>query len=76
VTLSRGRQSHRFDVEEAEGPAAVPVLRKYMTEVRVTHAYFDAGPDSSDEDVAAELRRHPVFRLIPRNGAREKEAPG
>ena len=47
-----------------------------MTEVRVTHAYFDATPDSSDEDVAAELRRHPVFRLIPRNGAQEKDASG
>jgi deazaflavin-dependent oxidoreductase (nitroreductase family) len=76
VTLSRGRHSHRFRVEEAEGPAAVPVLRKYVTKIRVTRPYFDAAPDSPDEDVAAELRRHPVFRLIPRNGAREKDASG
>jgi deazaflavin-dependent oxidoreductase (nitroreductase family) len=76
VTLSRGRQSHRFNVEEAESPAAVPVLRKYMTEVRVTRPYFDAAPDSPDEDVAAELPRHPVFRLIPPNGTREKDASG
>lgn len=76
ATLSRGRRSHRFRVEEADRPAAVPVLRKYMTEIRVTRPYFDAAPDSPDQDVAAELRRHPVFRLIPRNGAREKDACG
>lgn len=65
VTLSRGRQSERFRVEEADGPVAVPVLRAYMSEIRVIRPYFDASPDSADEDVAAELPRHPVFRLIP-----------
>lgn len=66
VTLSRGRESHQFDVEEAEAADAVPVLRKYMAEVRVTRPYFDATSESPDEEVAAELPRHPVFRLIPR----------
>jgi len=78
VTLSRGRQSERFRVEEADRPAAVPVLRKYMSEIRVTRPYFDASPDSADsadEDVAAELPRHPVFRLTPVvNGARQTDA--
>ena len=31
VTLSRGRDSRRFEIEEADAPTAVPVLRKYMT---------------------------------------------
>jgi deazaflavin-dependent oxidoreductase (nitroreductase family) len=44
VTLSRGRDSRRFEIEEADGPTAVPVLREYMTEIRVTRAYFDATP--------------------------------
>jgi deazaflavin-dependent oxidoreductase (nitroreductase family) len=66
VTLSRGGRSQRFEVEEAASPAAVPVLRRYITEIRVTRPYFDAGPSSTDEEVAAELPRHPVFRLIPR----------
>ena len=65
VTLSRGRHSRRFEIEETDAPAAVPVLRKYMTEIRVTRAYFDATPDSPDEEVAAELPRHSVFLLIP-----------
>jgi deazaflavin-dependent oxidoreductase (nitroreductase family) len=66
VTLSRGRQSHHFEVEETVPAAAVPVLRRYMSEIHVTRAYFDANPDSTDEEVAAELPRHPVFRLVPR----------
>jgi deazaflavin-dependent oxidoreductase (nitroreductase family) len=64
VTLSRGRRSDRLDVVEADALDAVPVLRKYMTEIRVTRPSFDASPDSHDDDVAAELARHPVFRLI------------
>jgi hypothetical protein len=44
---------------------AVPVLRKYIAEIRVTRPYFDATPSSSDEAVAAELSKHAVFRLIP-----------
>jgi deazaflavin-dependent oxidoreductase (nitroreductase family) len=66
VTLSRGRRSYRFKVEEAEAADAVPVLRKYIGEIRVTRPYFDATPDSPDEEIAAELPRHTVFRLIPR----------
>lgn len=65
VTLSRGRHSDRFRVVEADVEAAVPVLRKYIGDIRVTRAYFDAGPDASDVAIAAELERHAVFRLIP-----------
>lgn len=63
VTLSRGDQAKRFEVEEVEPNEAVPVLRQYMREIRVTRRYFDATPDSSDEAIAAELPRHPVLRL-------------
>ena len=52
VTLSRGGRSHQFEVEEAASTAAVPVLRNYITEIRVTRPYFDAGPSSTDEEHA------------------------
>jgi len=65
VTLSRGRHSETYKVEEVGAEDAIPVLRKYIAEIRVTRAYFDATPNSSDEAVAAELSRHAVFRLIP-----------
>ena len=65
VTLNRGGHAQRYKVEEAAAEDAIPVLRKYITEIRVTRPYFDAAPDASDEAVAAELAKHAVFRLIP-----------
>ena len=66
MRFARGGHTDRFEVEEVDPAAAVPVLRKYMRTIRVTRAYFDANPDSTDEEIAAELPRHTVFRLIPR----------
>jgi deazaflavin-dependent oxidoreductase (nitroreductase family) len=63
VTLSRGGNSETLKVEEATAPAAIPVLRAYIDEIRVTRPYFDASPDSPDDAIAAELKRHAVFRL-------------
>lgn len=65
VTLGRGGRSETYKVEEAGAEDAVPVLRKYIAEIRVTRPYFDATPGSADDAVAAELSRHAVFRLIP-----------
>ena len=56
VTLSRGGRSQQFEVEEAASTAAVPVLRNYITEIRVTRPYFDAGPSSTDEEIAENSR--------------------
>jgi deazaflavin-dependent oxidoreductase (nitroreductase family) len=64
VELSRGGQTGRYKIAEAGAEDAVPVLRKYISEIRVTRRYFDANPSSSDAAVAAELPRHPVLRLI------------
>jgi deazaflavin-dependent oxidoreductase (nitroreductase family) len=66
VTLSRAGRSQQFQVEEAVSTAAVPVLRNYIAKIRVTRPYFDAGPSSTDKEIAAELPMHPVFRLVPR----------
>jgi deazaflavin-dependent oxidoreductase (nitroreductase family) len=65
VTLTRGGRSETFKVQEATAPEAVPVLRKYLVEVPVTRPYFDAAPDSPDGEIAAELPKHPAFRLVP-----------
>ena len=65
MTLSRGRRTARFGVVEAKIPEAIPVLRKYIAVILVTRAYFDAAPDSPDDAIAAELRRHAVFPLVP-----------
>ena len=65
VTLSRGGRSERFSVVEPSAQAAIPVLRAHIDEIKVTRPYFDANPDSPDEAIAAELKRHAVFRLAP-----------
>ena len=67
VTLSRGGHSEVLAVQDASPSESVPVLRKYMREVRVTRRYFDARPDDPDEAIAAELRRHPVLKLATKN---------
>src|SRR5262245_29336356 len=63
VTLSRGGNSETVKVEEVTAQTAIPVLRAYIREIRVTRPYFDAKPDSSDDAIAAERKRHAVFRL-------------
>jgi hypothetical protein len=47
------------------GPEAVPVIRAYLRAVPVTHPYWDITADSSDAEILAAARRHPVFRLTP-----------
>ena len=65
VTLSRGGRSKTYKVEQIGAEDAIPVLRRYIAEIRVTRPYFDARPNSCDEAIAAELAKHAVFRLIP-----------
>jgi deazaflavin-dependent oxidoreductase (nitroreductase family) len=72
VRLGRGGHSETYRVEEVGAEDAIPVLRKYIAEIRVTRPYFDATPNSSDEAVAAELSGHAVFRLIPSTPNRDK----
>ena len=67
LTLSRGGRSEVLTVQDALPSESVPVLRKYMREVRVTRRYFDAHPDDPDDAIAAELPRHPVLKLGEKN---------
>jgi len=64
VTLSRGRRSETLRIAELGPKGSVPVLRQYLQEVPVTRPYFDMTPDSPDQQIAAEARRHPVFVLL------------
>jgi deazaflavin-dependent oxidoreductase (nitroreductase family) len=64
VTLTRGGASRRFTAETATREEAIGPLRTYIRKIRVTRPYFDARPDSPDDAIAAELERHPVFRLV------------
>jgi hypothetical protein len=50
-------------VTELAPEESLPVLREYLREVPVVRPYFDATAESSDDVLAAEARRHPVFCL-------------
>jgi deazaflavin-dependent oxidoreductase (nitroreductase family) len=63
VTLRRGTKSQTFTPVEVGTADAVRVLRLYLKRIPVARPYFDAKPDSPDEQIAAEAPRHPVFRL-------------
>jgi deazaflavin-dependent oxidoreductase (nitroreductase family) len=65
VELSRGGTSSRWKAEEVQGLEAVPAIRRYITSVPVTAAYWEVGADSPDEAVSAASEQHPVFRLAP-----------
>lgn len=65
VTLSRGSRSESFKAQPVGVSEAVPVLREYLLQVPITRPYFDAAPDSPDDSLAAEVPKHPVFRLVP-----------
>jgi deazaflavin-dependent oxidoreductase (nitroreductase family) len=63
VELRRGRHRERVTVRELEPEAAVPVLRDYYRQGRVTRPFFGASLDSSEAEWLAEAPRHPVFLL-------------
>ena len=65
VTLSRGVRQTRYAVAEPAPGEAVPVLRKYLTDIRVTRPYFDAAPASPDSQIEAELAHHPFSGSSP-----------
>jgi deazaflavin-dependent oxidoreductase (nitroreductase family) len=63
VQLTRGRRSEEFQIDEVSGDEAAGVLQSYVRNVRVVRSYFAAAPDSPLTAFAAEVARHPVFRL-------------
>ena len=67
VTLNRGGRTEKYKIAEASPAEAVPVLRKYLADVRVVRPYFDAAPDAPDEALEEELSRHAVLRLVPQS---------
>jgi deazaflavin-dependent oxidoreductase (nitroreductase family) len=63
VELRRGRRHERLTVTELAPHAAVPVLREYYRQGRVTRPFFGVSLDSSEAEWQAEAPRHPVFLL-------------
>ena len=65
VTLSRDGHSSRWRVTELHGADAVPAVRRYLADVPVTAPYWEVTLESSVDELARSVARHPVFRLEP-----------
>ena len=65
VTLSRGRHSTDYTIEQITGTEAGRILKRYVKMAPVVVPYFEAGLTSSAEEFAAEAETHPVFVLSP-----------
>jgi deazaflavin-dependent oxidoreductase (nitroreductase family) len=65
VTLSRGRHSADYTIEQITGTEAGRILKKYVKIAPVVVPYFEAGLTSSAEEFASEAETHPVFVLSP-----------
>ena len=63
IELSRGQRSEDLRIDEIGGDEAAGVLQAYVRNVRVVRPYFDAAPGDALAAFAAEISRHPVFRL-------------
>lgn len=71
VTLRRGRAVETCTATELGPEEAAPILRRYLRAKGAgnhVRPYFDVTPESSDEEIAAEAPRHPVFALHPVDG--------
>ena len=65
VELGRGDDAHSYAIDELDPGKAAPVLREYlsMPTARYVQEYFEITPTSTDEAIAAQAPRHPVFAL-------------
>ena len=65
VTLTRGGLSQRFSVVPVHDAEAAPILRLYLKLEPITRPYFAVSADAPEEEFAAAVATHPVFKLTP-----------
>jgi deazaflavin-dependent oxidoreductase (nitroreductase family) len=64
--LLLGSRAEPFSAAEVADADKPPILRAYLKRWKwEVGAFFDAGPDASDEDLARIAPDHPVFRIRP-----------
>jgi len=61
--LRRGRRVRTFHAQEVGPEQAAPVIRQYIARVPVTRAYWGVPREATVDELRAEARHHPVFRL-------------
>ena len=69
ITLRQGGRTEVVQAEEVPQEVAGPVLKQYLSQVRITAPFFDARARDPVREFIREARRHPVFRLSTRQPA-------
>lgn len=67
IELQRGDEHTTYAVRELDAQEAVPVLRRYLSMPSrfFVRRHFAVSARSTDDAIAAEADRHPVFELTP-----------
>lgn len=67
IELHRGDERTTYTVREVDDHEAVPVLRRYLSMPSrfFVRRHVDVNAKSTDDAIAAEADRHPVFELTP-----------
>jgi deazaflavin-dependent oxidoreductase (nitroreductase family) len=63
VQLRHGSRWRTAQITELSPKDAAPILKTYITQVRIVRPYFDVTPASSIPEFEREAPRHPVFRI-------------
>ena len=66
VTLLRRGRPEVVGIIELGPEASGPVIKAYLTQVRIVQPYFDLTPDSPPPAFVGEAAHRPVFRLVSR----------
>lgn len=67
LSLILGRKREDLTATEVTGDDKTWIIRAYLKRWKAEVGVFfgGVGPDSTDEEIATEAERHPVFRLAP-----------
>lgn len=68
IALRKGGRLEEKEVVEASPEEAVPILRTYLWWAVIVWPFFDARPWSAEDELIAEVPRHPVFRIVDPGG--------
>ena len=63
LTLGRGRHRESLIAHEIAPADAGPILKRYVSQVRITAPYFDAKASAPESEFVGEAAHHPVFEL-------------
>jgi deazaflavin-dependent oxidoreductase (nitroreductase family) len=72
AALRRGRNTEIITVQEVDGDAALPVLKRYAERTPITRSFFSAEPGDPAEAFRVDAEVKPVFRITSSSQVRRR----